>query len=328
MKYFGIINNENIKDLSIREIEEYLVEEDIYNCNFSNEQMSKMLNNSFEFDFSEIETTNIPKIELINEFHEFIYKTYQKHVINIKYNYFSSFNEDFYGLEFLELRKNSLIDFKDIFNSLNIGLMDIIDERLSNNGITHTHTTGKLYKLYFFQQNQKKSMASTDNIMNYLIGDAAFYDEEFYERNIEIIKGVHLEIYKQILVEINDKYSFEEDIYFSKKVSDVFKFKDYNYIFKNLESYQFTNKIISNNINLKRVDIESLYQVLLDFDLIKDHKENFIAFVKADYKFIVTKITTFAPKQNIQNDKRIKFLIQEWENQDVQKTDLDMFQNF
>lgn len=328
MNYFGILDKEEIRDLSIDEIEEVLLEKEIYTLIFTQESMEKLLESDFKLDFDRIKTMPSPPLELINEFHEFIFKTYKKDVIGIKYEYFSKFNEDFFGLEFSELKKISLIDFNEIYENLRINQITIVDERTTENGIAHTHTTGKLFKLYNFQHQYKTLNASTKNIVNYLTADLSFYNKEFYEQNIEIRFGVHLEVMKQILVEINDKYNFEEDIYFSKKVSDIFKLKDYDHIFKNLKSYQFTNKTICDFKKLKRSYIESLYEVLLKFDLIEDHKENFIAFIKSEYKFILPKITTFSPKQNIQNDKRVLFLTQKWENYDVQKTNLDMFMDF
>nr|WP_314834889.1 hypothetical protein [uncultured Flavobacterium sp.] len=328
MNYFGIIKKEEIEEYSIESIEHYLLEKDIYFKSFSINQMEKMMSPTFVSNYDETETSLYAPLELIHEFNDFIFKIYEKHVSSSKHNYFSKFNEEFYGLEYSELRKIALSDFNEIYDNLKIVHVTLIDERISATGISHTYTTGKLFKLYHFQQDIKKLMATTENLLSFLIGDISFYNEDFFEQNIEVRNAVHVEIVKQILVEINDKYSFEEDIYYSKKVSEAFKFKDYNYIFKNLKSYQFTNKMIKNCKNIKRNYIESLYQVLLEFDLITDHKENFIAFIKNEYRFKVSKITTFSPKQNIQNDKRVKLLTQEWENHDVEKNLLDMFQDF
>lgn len=327
MKYFGIIKKEEIENFSIDEIENYLGENEIYDNGLSDEILSKLINVNFALDFNDVETKFYPSLNLINEFCEFIYKTYCKYVLDIKYSYFFDFYEEFYGYEDSDLRKIALSDFNEMFEKLNIIHVTLIDERISTDNISHTYTTGKLFKLYFHQQNIKKQMATTENLVSYLIGELPFYNKEFYDQNIEIRNAVHLEIVKQILVEINDKYDFEEDIYYSKKVSDALKFKDYNNIFKTLQAYQFTNKIISSFKKLKRTYIESLYQVLLEFDLIENHKENFIAFIKEEYKFILPKITTFSPKQNIQNDKRVSLLIKEWKENDVKKTNLDMFLN-
>jgi hypothetical protein len=328
MEYFGIINKEEIEDLSIEEIRYLLLEKNIYENTLTEDTFEKLHEVNFKFDLVEIKTEPSPPLELIHEFNEFIYKTYHQNVIGSKFSYFADFNENFYGLEESDLRKIALSDFNEIYRNLKIMQVTLIDERVNNNGISHTHTTGKLFKLYYHQQQVKKLMASTENLVNYLIGDLSFYNSTFYEKNIEIRNGVHLEIAKQILVEINDKYSFEEDFYYSKKVSEGFKYKDYDYIFKNLKAYQYTNIMIHNFKSLKRTYIESLYQVLLQFDLIVDHKENFIAFIKDEYKFIIPKITTFKSNQNVQNDKRVKLLTQEWINHDVQKTDLDMLLNF
>lgn len=328
MSYFGIIKKEEIEEFSIESVEYYLLEKDIYIKSISLNQMEKMMSPTLVSNYDETETSIYAPLELIHEFTDFIFSIYEKYVSSSKHNYFCTFNEEFYGLEYSELRKIALSDFNEIYDNLKIVHVTLIDERVSANGISNTYTTGKLFKLYHFQQDLKKIMATTENLLSFLIGDLSFYNENFFEQNIEVRNAVNVEIIKQILVELNDKYNFEEDIYYSKKVSEAFKFKDYNYIFKNLKSYQFTNKMIKKYKNLRRNYIESLYQVLLDFDLITDHKENFIAFIENEYGFKVSKITTFAPKKNIQNDKRVALLTQEWENHDVEKTLLDMFQDF
>jgi hypothetical protein len=327
MSYFGIIKMEEVVGLSVEETKYLLLEKEIYLNAFTLDTLEKIIEGDHELDFKEMKTEPLPPPELVDEFNEFIFQTYRENVISSKFNYFSMFNEDFYGLEYSDSRKIALSDFNEIYKNLNITHITLVDERVSKNGTNETHTTGKIFKLYFFQQEIKKSMATTENLINYLIGNLEFYSQEFYEETFEIQDGVHLESIKQILVEINDKYNFEEDLYYSKKVREAFKFRDYDYIFKTLKAYQFTNRMISNFKTIKRTYIESIYQVLLEFDLIEDHKENFIAFIKDEYRFILPKITTFAPKQNIQNDKRVMLLTQEWENNDVQKTNLDMFLN-
>jgi hypothetical protein len=328
MEYFGIMNKEEIDQLSIEEIKHLLLEKDIYDNTFTEETFKKLLEVDFKLDFAETKTEPTPPLELIHEFNQFIYKTYRQNVRSSKFHYFANFNETFYGLEYSDLRKIALSDFNEIYKHLNISHLTLVHERVSIDGINKTHTTGKIFKLYYFQEEIKKSMASTENLINYLTGNLEFYSKEFYEETIEIQDGVHLESIKQILVEINDKFNFEEDIYYSKKVNSALKYKDYNYIFKTLKAYQFTDKMTNNFKTLKRTYFESLYQVLLEFDLIEDHKENFIAFIKDEYRFIVPKITTFIPKQNLQNDKRVELLTQEWADHDVPKTDLDMFMSF
>lgn len=325
MKYFGIVNTEDIVGLSVEEIRYFLLEKEIYDNFLTEETFEKLMTSNFEFGSVEIKQEPIPSLELIDEFNDFISKIYKGKLFDTTYNYFTEFNETFYGLDHNDLKKVALSDFNKIYTNLEILHVTLVTETTSENGIRHTHTTGKLFKLYYFQQEIKKSMATTENLINFLTGNKAFYDDDFFEQHVEIRDAVHLESIKQILVEINDKFNFEDDIYYSKKLSQQFKFKDYNHIFTNLKSYRFTNDMIRKFRKLKRSYIESLYQVLVELDLIKDHKENFCAFIYEEYKFKVTKITTFAPTKNIQNDKRVKLLTEKWLSHDVQENDLDKF---
>ncbi|TDE07838.1 hypothetical protein [Flavobacterium sandaracinum] len=333
MKYYGILDPEEInkiEDLTIGDIENVLHEKDIYHNVFSQETFEKLLKVNFTPDFEEIEikTQFVPPIDLINEFNDFIYNTYKHKFIKSKSQYFTDFNETFYGYEYFDLRKVALEEFNEIYKSLNILQVSMVAESISVNGISHTHSTGKLFKLHTYHHQVKKKLATTENLTSYLTGDSSYYDATFFSESVETQDAMYIELMAQILVEINDKYQFEEDLYYSKKTSEAFKYKDFDTIFKNLKSYRFTNSTLVNYKNLKRSHIESLYQVLLEFDLITDNKKNFIDFIKDQYKFKLTKIATFIPKENLQNDKRVGALRQRWLNFDVPKSNLDLFFDF
>jgi hypothetical protein len=115
------------------------------------------------------------------------------------------------------------------------------------------------------------------------------------------------------LIAILFRYEFEDDYYFTNRKNDHAKFKEYDHIFKSLESYQFTDRKIKSFEKDKKAHIESLYQVLNEQKIINSHKEKFMLFLKTEYDIHITKIISSQEKANYLNDERVTLFNQEWE---------------
>lgn len=216
---------------------------------------------------------------------------------------------------FMNKKKNALNHFLNIFNKNNINVINFLEIKTSDKGVTHTNTSGKIKLLYGQYNAYKRNLIREIKVTQYLEGNAEFFSKENLFTKYPIIdKTISFEIWVQIMVELNDRFQFEEDIYFTQIRFDKEKFKKYNYIFKTLESYQFTNNKVKSFVADQKAHIESLYQVLIDDKLIFEHKENFMKFLKEEYDLTITKIISYDKNINYSHDKRVILFGSEWSN--------------
>ncbi len=325
MSYFGIIKKEEIEGLTKDELEEYLEQNNCYDTIFSNKILEKIINSiSFdESDFDEMlqETVFQPKIDLINEFYFFIYNHYKEKIINNKYNFFLELEEKCFGLIELEKRKIALSHFNSIYKNLEINLIDIIGEVKTENEYIHTELlTDKIFKIYMNQLSFKKNICTNENIINFLIGNIEFYNNDFYDENIEIKNTVYFEMIVQILIELNHKNNFHEDKYFNNNFYNECKFEDNKEIFTKVFGYEFTKYIVQTSTSLNKAEIESLYEVLISQDLVhKRTKEKFQEFVYYEFKLKISKIITHQYKANWEHDARVLFMNTEYHKMKLKK---------
>lgn len=322
MRYFGIINKEEIEEYSIGSTEIYLAEKNCYNKCLSEEVLEKIIiQTNFDKSYSkeiEVEFEYKPDIKLLNEFYSLIFKIYKYKFINLKYNYFLNFEKETFGFEDSEKRLCALKDFNEIFNSVNPDVIEFIGEKKLENGTLQTEIySNKMYKLYMYQLRLKQVVGTTTNMINFLTGNKDFYDDIFYADCIDIQKVANLGVILEILIELNNRYNFEDDKYFTGKFARECKFQDYEHVFKSLLGYEFTNEIFNTNDTINKATVESLYEVLTSQDLIYDHKENFIEFVFFEYKLKMSKIISYSYKENWDHDVRVLFF-----NMELQKMKL------
>lgn len=324
MKYFGIIKREEIEGFSIEEIEYYLEENNCYDNRFNKNVIEKIFNSvKFDdFDSLQNEVEFKPKIDLINEFYYFIYSNYKNKVISEKYKFFLTLEESFFGYKEDEKRKIALHNFDNIYENLNIEIINIIGEIKSEDNIILTEIySSKIFKLYMYQLEFKQRITTTKNLINYLIGNTEFYAENFYEENNDIKNAVYFEMVTQTLVELNHKYKFQEDKYFTNQFHNECKYSDNKHIFKDLFGYEFTKHIVDTTEVLSKAEIESLYEVLKCQDLVyKRTKEKFQEFVYYEYQLKISKIISHPYKANWDHDARVLFINTEYHAMKVKKS--------
>ena len=85
MKYFGIINVEDIAGLSVEETRYFLLEKEIYDNFLTEETFEKLFEADFEFGSIEIKQEPKPSPELVNEFNDFISKIYKSKLFDYSF---------------------------------------------------------------------------------------------------------------------------------------------------------------------------------------------------------------------------------------------------
>lgn len=310
MKYFGIFDQKT-QELSDIEIENLMLDNGLLEKKIIATATS-IENNILNFTISN--TIHIkPSKELVEEYYKFIIDLYSSEILEIKLPFFKIFNEEIYGLDPKEQKKIALDYFKKIYNNIYKDVITIYNQKISNDGIVHTHNFNKLKMLHYQLEAYKINLSDTRSSLCYLIGDRKTYiDSNFIENEI-VTEVLEFEAWKQIILELNSRYEFEDDYYFTNRKNDLAKFKEYDHIFKSLESYQFTDRKIKSFEKDKKAHIESLYQVLNEQKIINSHKENFMLFLKTEYDIHITKIISSKEKANYLNDERVTLFSQEWE---------------
>jgi hypothetical protein len=313
MKYFACLEPSTFDDFNLKILAKLLVDKDLFE-----ERLRlnlKVKNGTIDPSSKETYRVITPTQDLKNEFYNYILNHFNKVITEIKCQFYDDFNEEIYGLDLSNQKMIALKHFKEIYNSITVKVegVKLYNQVISENGVIHTFDYAKLKMLHSQQIANKTDLAISELLEHYLTGNQAFFEENNIIEQYKIVEDLILfEIWKQVLVELNDRYGFEEDYYFTNRNNDKVKFNEYNYIFKSLESYQFTDRKIKSFEKDKKAHIESLYEVLKAQKIIKNHKENFMVFLKKEYEITITKIIPYNEKENYTNDERVTLFTQEW----------------
>lgn len=315
MKYFACLEPNTFDDFNLKILAKLLVDKDLFE---ERVRLNLKVKNGI-IDPSSKETYRVitPTQDLKNEFYNYILNHFNEAVTEIKCQFYDDFNEEIYGLDLSNQKMIALKHFKEIYNDITVKVEDIklYNQVISENGVIHTFDYAKLKMLHSQQIINKTNLAISELLEHYLTGNQAFFEENNIIKQYKIVEDLLLfEIWKQVLVELNDRYGFEEDYYFTNKKVDIDKFNKYRHIFKSLESYQFTDRKIKSFEKDKKAHIESLYEVLIMNELIFDEKKIFISFIKEEYNFKPSKIISYVNKKNFTHDERVTFFNDEWQH--------------
>ena len=309
MKYLACIEAEIFNEIDESKIASFLVEKKLFEI----KEHYTLKNGTIDLSSVEKNIVITPTQDLKDEFYNYILNHFNEVVIEIKHDFYDDFNEEVYGLDLKEQKTIALKHFKKIYSDISIKNLSMNFEKVSDNGIVHTYKFEKIKMLYGQQRAHKTNLALTDTLEHYLTGNQAFFDSNDLFKQYQIIEDLlYFEIWKQVLIELNDRFGFEEDYYFTNIIIDIKNFNKYKHIFKSLKSYQFTDRKIRSFKKDIKAHLESLYEALQSQEVIKDNKTNFMTFLKEEYEISITKIVSYHENKNYTNDERVKLFTQEW----------------
>lgn len=215
MKYFGILDPKTA-ELTVEEINELLASKGLFVKTVKAEE-KKYENGTIHFEV--INATFFEPIkDLKDDYYEFIINMYQIAILELKLPFFKKFNDEIYGLEPKDQKTISLKHFKEIYNSIYLDLITFFKEKTSENGISETQNFSKLEMLNGQYDAFKTDLFNDGGFFYYLIGDKNTYLEFDYKENVIFKKVIEFEASKQIIVELNSRYGFEEDNYFGNNL--------------------------------------------------------------------------------------------------------------
>ncbi len=273
-----------------------------------------------------------PTQYLLDDFYQFVIEFYNHIFIDVKCSFFEEFNEETYGLEYNDRKTIALKHYKDIYksqfenNKLREPItIDDLDGDIVNLDIDFFKTENKLKIVNGSKLRYQHKLTALNSFFEYLIGDESILDTSFYIKNKKIIDQILIyEARKDIMVELNNEFNFEEDFYFTNSMEDKRKYEEYDEIFNSFKAYKFTDNLIKTFAEDEKANIESLYEFLRVNNLAKKGKRKFFEYLKNEHKIVLTKIVSYinyddrkdfpvgGKKPNDEHIKRVNIIEEKW----------------
>jgi hypothetical protein len=291
-----------------------LVKKGIFEKDYISDNIADFEANNFQgennLSFEDFEVDITAPRYLSIKVYDSIFWLFKNEVKNIKLTFFNKFREDIYGHNFEKRKKIALKEFKRIYRSLNItNEQNSIEIGLGKN--TTTFTPSYFYKLYFHRQSIINRL-HYHSYLPYLYGELELYFEWPYHDK-ELFKEILLfQINLEILIELNEEFKFELDVYFNQIFFYELQSIIYTDIFTRENSFVFTFYTINNFSEINSTDIESLFDFLITEKLYVGNKTEFMKIINNEFKTTFTKIRDYDTNENHQ--LRVKNLKNEWLN--------------
>jgi hypothetical protein len=244
------------------------------------------------------------------EVYRSIFLFFKKEVLDIKLNFFNNFRKDVYGLNNEETKKKALSEYKRIYKSL-----DIEDDQNSFEvGTSDNKTTitpSYFYNLYLHRQ-KIINRINPHCFLPYLYGDLQLYSEWPYT-NTELFEEIlSFNISYEILVELNNEFEFELDIYFNNIFYYNLKSIIHDYLFKDTNAFIFTLYFFNNLSEITSTYVESMYAFLISNHLYQGKRTEFMKIVNDEFKIKITKIRDYGI--NDPHNIRVENIKIDWQN--------------
>lgn len=261
-----------------------------------------------------------PTKEFVNEFYEFsILNVFRVTILEHKLNYFKRFNAKIYGQSGKKQKQIALEDFNGIYIEIYEEAITFFENNVSENGIEHNLNFGKLKNLYHQHEAYKQNVFNKISAKEYLIGEESFFTIANLYTNYDIQKELEFEIQLQIMVELNDRFGFEEDLYFTKNSFLKKQFELNQHIFFEFETYKYTHNKIESFKEDRKAKTESLYAALIKKNLITDNRDKFLIYLSDIHNLQMSKIRKYEKEINYKHNERISKFCEEIENLTVKK---------
>tara|TARA_R110000764_G_scaffold53917_7_gene117474 strand:- start:5578 stop:6528 length:951 start_codon:yes stop_codon:yes gene_type:complete len=309
MQYFGIINKEDFsdldKDLQYEILSKKGIFENVHSIALSNEL--KPIIGTNENMVSRV----IKEVEL--ELYEYTLRINKGLINSVFTDYFFNFNEYISGMKKRKARKIALDNFKTLTDLIVTDNIKIGHVHTNRYGIQHQKNAGKFETLHGQQNALKEQLAESELLIEYLYGNESFFTKEPANHNELISQIMDFESILKILVSLNDQFHFEDDYIFSGLGILKSKYNSiYLPLFKNFAAFRFTYETISDFNKYQNAQVEALYTAILDLELIKKNKSDFMYFVNSEFNFSITKIRSYEEGKNYTHEERVSDFKADW----------------
>lgn len=246
-----------------------------------------------------------PVQELKDEFYAYILEIFKVDIDNYFYLFFKDFNDVVFGMEHIEQKAIALKAFKEIYDNVDIKV-DFQNKEISKNGIENSTQINRFLKLKGMRSGMCSTLAKYESLIAYLSGNKDYFISDKFKEDEIFLSMLDFERQLKVILSLNDRYQFEEDIAFSKlgKLKDAYKL--YQNLFSSFDVFRYTNNFIEELTENKPSNIDSLHQSLLELNLILPKKESFINYVNREHNIPITKVRNYARDINRFHDFRLQ----------------------
>lgn len=251
-----------------------------------------------------------PSQEFMDEFYEYVLEIYQIDIDNYFYLFFKDFNNRVFGMEYQDQKVIALEAFREIYDSIDIKV-DFVNKEISKNGIENAKEFNRFLKLKAMRSGICSTIAHYENLIPYLSGDEVYFKSSKFKEDEIFLKMLNFESQLKVLVSLNDRYQFIEDIAFSKLAKLKGAYQVYRNLFVSFDVFRFTNNFIEELIENHPSNIDSLHQSLLELNLISPKKEDFINYVNREHNIPITKVRNYPRESNRSHDFRLQKIKEE-----------------
>ena len=303
-KYFGIINNDKINNLSLQEQLDFLIDNNLFY--FSRSYLINRESAGIK------DKTENPKIELIpgqlviNAFYDYLKELFSREIDQPFLLFFNDFNEKIYGLDKIAQGKIALQYFNERFKKIKVLEASFVKREKDDNGVEQVKSMNRFDFLKRRQNGQKQQQATTDNVLEFLNGNDDYFKNETFKNDTNNKQFIEFETNLKILISLNGQYHFEDDYHFSDLGLMKNLFEKYNDTFKSLKVFVYTHKKILNFTVSKTAQITSLFDALFEMGFIPNSKADFMKYVNCEHQMNLTKLKYFQLEENRQHDQRVK----------------------
>ncbi|UAM97275.1 hypothetical protein K8354_13225 [Polaribacter litorisediminis] len=254
-----------------------------------------------------------PNQELKDEFYEYILEIYQVDIDTYFYVFFKEFNDRIFGMEHRDQRLIAIDIFREIYDLINVKL-DFQNKEISKNGIENAKEFNRFLKLKGMRNGVRSTLATYENLIPYLSGDEAYFKSSKFKEDETFLHMLYFEKQLKVLISLNDRYQFIEDLAFSKfgKLKDAYQV--YQNLFVSFDVFVWVEYKIDNFTEEKPSHIESLYQSLRDLEKVSGTKKLFMDYVNNRHEMNMTKIRNYSEKNNRKHDFRVQKFREELKN--------------
>lgn len=281
--------------------EEYITDRGI-------EIQTKTLEPDTGLTFDDFETDISAPVRLGELVFSIIALIHKKEFLNYKLTFFDELNTATYGLSFEERKKIALQEFKRIYDSISINNEQKSFELKQRNKFK-VITPTPFYNLYFF----RKSIINRLNnhcYLPYLFGDIELY-LKFPYNDTPLFKEIALfQINLEILMDLNDSYNFENDIYFNSIFFYRLKSITADSGFKNFQAFVFILYHLNTLSEITTTYTESTYSFLIQNDLYYGMKSEFLNLINKEFDTNFKKIREY--DTNLEHKNRVVEITKEW----------------